>query len=186
MNAWLLPTSATIGGTEYPINADFRDVLEIISYLTDTSKPTFVRWGIAVSLFYDGEIPDEYQGEAMQYLADFISYGEKPDKPTQKLLDWDKDAQLIVGDVNKVAGKEIRSLPFLHWWTFLSYFYGIGEGQLSTVVSIRDKKKRGKKLSDWEKEYYKNNKERIDGYEKKFERSQEEKDELRELFGLKK
>lgn len=162
MDAWSLPKSARIGGAEYLINVDFRDVLEIIKYLTDDSRPDFLRWQIAVSLFYDGEIPGDHQQEAMECLADFISYGEREGKPGPKLLDWEQDAQLIIGDVNKVAGKEIRALPFLHWWTFLSYFYGIGEGQLSTVVSIRNKKKRGKKLEKWEEEYYRDNKSRVD------------------------
>lgn len=162
INSWSLPKTALVGGVEYPINTDFRDVLEIIKYLTDDSRPLFVRWQIAIGLFYDGDIPNAHQQEAMEYLSEFISYGEHDHKPGPKLLDWDQDAQLIIGDINKVAGTEIRALPYLHWWTFLSYFYGIGEGQLSTVVSIRNKKKRGKKLEKWEEEYYRENKSRID------------------------
>ena len=162
MNAWSLPKSARFGGIEYPFATDYRDILEIIEYLTNTDRPEFVRWQIALGLFYESEIPDEYQKEAMQYLADFISYGSKDQQSGPKLLDWEQDANLIVGDINKVAGMEIRSLPYLHWWTFLSYFYGIGEGQLSTVVSIRSKKAKGKKLEKWEQEYYKANKHAVD------------------------
>lgn len=162
MNAWGLPRVAVIGGVEYSINADFRDVLEVIGYLSDPTKMDHVKWEIAVSLFYDGDIPDEHKQEAMEYLADFISYGATDDKPGAKLIDWNQDAKLIIGDINKVAGKEIRAESFLHWWTFLSYFYGIGEGQLSTVVSIRSKKKKGKKLDKWEQEYYQENKQIID------------------------
>lgn len=162
MNAWSLPRAAVIGGKEYQINADFRDVLEIIGYLTDASKREYVRWEIAVGLFYEEEIPREHRREAMQYLSDFISYGARDDNPGPKLIDWNQDATMIVGDINKVAGKEVRAEEFLHWWTFLSYFYGIGEGQLSTVVSIRDKKRRGKKLDKWEQDYYRENRATID------------------------
>lgn len=162
MNAWALPMAAEFGGMEYKINADFRDVLEIIDYLTDEKRPEFLRWQIALGLFYDGVIPHVYHQDAMKYLADFISYGEKNSKPGPKLIDWQLDANMIVADINKVAGKEIRALSFLHWWTFLSYFYGIGEGQLSTVVSIRSKKAKGKKLEKWEQEYYSANKSLID------------------------
>lgn len=162
MNAWSLPRYAVFGGVSYAINSDFRDVLEVIRYLTDPGKPAFLRWQIALSLFYDGNIPEEYQEAAMQYLSDFISYGAKDDKPAPKLIDWEQDAQLIVSDVNKVAGMEVRAVSFLHWWTFLSYFYSIGEGQLSTIVSIRDKKRRGKKLEKWEQEYYRKNKDLVD------------------------
>ena len=84
--------------------------------------------------------------EAMEYMAEFISYGESEGHPGPKLIDWEQDAQLIIGDVNKVAGREVRETKYLHWWTFLSYFYGIGEGQLSTIVSIRSKKSSGRKL----------------------------------------
>ena len=178
MNAWSLPKSARIGGVDYPINADFRDVLEIISYLTNESKPMFVRWKIAVGLFYEGQIADEHQEEAMQYLAQFISYGAKDDKPGPKLIDWEKDAEIIVADVNKVAGQEIRALPFLHWWTFLSYFYGIGEGQLSTVVSIRSKKAKHKKLEKWEQEFYRENKDLVDMKSSEPDEIRKEKDNI--------
>ena len=64
--------------------------------------------------------------------------------------------------MNKAAGQEIRALPFLHWWTFLSWFHAIGQGQLSTVVSIRDKLAHGKKLEDWEKTFYRENKGKVE------------------------
>lgn len=162
MSLWSLPTSAIIGGAEYPIHADFRDILEIFRYLDDPDRPEWLRWKIAVALFYDGEIPEEHLQKAMEYLASFIACGAQNEKPGPKLLDWEQDAQAIVADVNKVACAEIRSMPFLHWWTFVSYFNAIGEGQLSTLVSIRDKLRRGKPLEKWEKEYYRKNKERVD------------------------
>ena len=97
----------------------------------------------------------------MEYLADFITYGQRDEKPAPKLLDWEQDAQSIVADVNKVARMEIWVVPYLHWWTFLSYFNAIGDGQLSTLVSIRGKLRRGKKLEKWEQDYRKN-KNRVD------------------------
>lgn len=161
MDLWGLPTSAVIGGVKYPINADFRDVLDIFRYMDNLNQPEYVRWRIALALFYDGEIPEEDRQEAMEYLAEFIACGEQNTKAGPKLLDWEQDAQIIVADVNKVAGAEIRSLPFLHWWTFMAYFNAIGEGQLSTLVSVRDKLARGKKLEKWEQEYFRNNRDRV-------------------------
>lgn len=163
MTPWALPESAVIGGIEYEINTDFRDVLEIMKHLNDPNEPDFVRWQIAIALFYEGDIPDEYRLEAMEYLAAFISYAEADNtKPGPKLIDWEQDSKEIIADVNKVAGREIRSLEYLHWWTFLSYFQAIGEGQLSTLVAIRSKLAKGKKLEDWEKEFYRENKSRVD------------------------
>lgn len=162
MSIWDLPESMEVGGTVYPIHADFRDVLNIIRHLEDPDNPNYLRWRIAVALFYEGHIPDQYAAEAMEKLADFIACERSSDKPGPKLIDWEQDAQAIVSGVNKVAGVDVRSLPFLHWWSFLSSFYEVGEGQLATIVSIRSKKKRGKKLEKWEQEYYRDNKEKID------------------------
>ena len=161
---WRLPDTAVIGGREYRVNPDFRDILEIIGYLNDPQEPEYIRWQIALGLFFEDDIPEADQQEAMEYLADFLSGGQRDEaeKPAPVLLDWEQDCQVIVAEVNKVAGQEIRSLPFLHWWTFLSWFHGIGEGQLLTLVSIRDKLRRGKKLEKWEQEYYREHKSRVD------------------------
>lgn len=156
MDLWQLPRSIPVGGREIPIHCDFRDILEIFSYLQDPNTPEFIRWQIGLGLFYDAPIPREYMAEAMEKMAQFLQAGQEG-KPGPKLLDWQKDAPLIVADVNKAAGQEIRALPFVHWWTFLSWFHAIGEGQLSTVVSIRDKLRRGKRLDQTEKEFYRQN-----------------------------
>lgn len=178
MNSWSLPKTAIFGDVKYSLSTDYRDVLEIIGYLNDTTKPEFVRWQIAIGLFYDEKIPNEYQQEAMQFLSDFISYGATESKPGPKLIDWDQDSTMIISDVNKVSGKEIRSLEYLHWWTFLSYFYAIGEGQLSTVVAIRNKKIKGKKLEPWEKEFYSANRSLVDMNRQKNSGDQKEKQNI--------
>lgn len=185
MNGWSLPTTAVIGGVEYPISADFRDVLEIIGYLNDPDEDAYTRWRIAIGLFYEQEIPEEHHREAMEYLADFITCGQKDDgkKPGPILLDWEQDCQLIVADVNKVAGQEIRTLPFVHWWTFLAWFHAIGEGQFSTIVSIRDKRRRGKKLEKWEQEFYRENKSRVDLKKRYSAEELAEREQLEKLLG---
>lgn len=183
MTPWKLPESVEFGGTVYELNTDFRDILEIMGYLNDLDTPEYLRWQIAIALFYEGEIPREHQQEAMEYLAAFIACGELDSKPGPKLLDWEQDAKAIVADVNKVAGTEIRALPYLHWWTFLSYFQAIGEGQLSTLVSIRDKLRRGKKLEKWEQEYYRENKGRVDLKKRYSAEELAEQERLKKLLG---
>lgn len=74
-----------------------------------------------------------------------------------KLIDWEEDAQLISSGINKVAGKEVRSEPYVHWWTFMGYFNAIGEGALSTIVGIRNKLAKGKKLEKYELEFKREN-----------------------------
>lgn len=183
MSLWDLPQTAEIGGATYDLNTDFRDILEIMGYLGDENSPEYLRWRIALALFYEGDIPQEHQQQAMEYLADFITCGQRSDKPAPKLLDWEQDAQTIVADVNKVAGMEIRALPHLHWWTFLSYFHAVGEGQLSTLVSIRDKLRRGKKLEKWEQDYYRENKSRVELKPKYSAEDLAEQERLEKLLG---
>ena len=163
ISCWKLPTQAHIGGKCYEIHTDYRDILEIFSYFSDPDLPEYMQWQIALALFYEEPIPRQHQSEAMQYLSDFLC-GGKPETgtPGPKLLDWQQDGDLIAADINKVAGQEIRALKYLHWWTFLSWFHAIGDGQLSTVVSIREKLARGKKLEGWEKEYYREHKHRVE------------------------
>lgn len=183
MNLWNLPTSAKIGGVEYPINADYRDILEIFRYLDDPDQPEYVRWKVALALFYEGEIPQQHLQEAIEYLVEFISCDDQDAKPAPKLMDWEQDAQVIVADVNKVAGTEIRALPFLHWWTFVSYFNAIGEGQLSTLVSIREKLRKGKKLENWEQEFYRKNKDKVDLKKRYSAEEIAEQERLNKLLG---
>ena len=147
MTAWELPQSAIFGGITYRLHTDYRDILEIFSYFDDPDLPEHLKWRIALALFYREEIPKAYLQEAMVFLADFLRGGRQEDeKPAPKLLDWEQDGSVIVAEVNNIAGQEIRSLPYVHWWTFLSWFHSIGEGQLSLLVGIREKLRKGKKL----------------------------------------
>ena len=183
ISTWGLPTCGVIGGREYAIHGDFRDILEIFSYLDDPELPEYLRWKIALALFYEGEIPEADQQEAIAFLLQFLNCGKKETgNPGPKLLDWEQDAGMIVADINKVAGQEIRALPFVHWWTFMAWFHAIGEGQLSTVVSIRDKLRRGKKLEPWEKDFYRDNKARVDIQKRYSPEELEEQERLKKIL----
>lgn len=165
MNEWILPESAEFGGREYAVNTDFRDVLEVISVLQDIDKHQSVRTLVALSLFYDDfdTMPASEHQAAAEWMIKFINLGESDDGPPQpKLIDWEQDRLIIAAEVNKVAGTEIRLLDHLHWWTFISYFRGIGDGQLSYIVSIRDKLRRGKPLEKHEREFYRSNRSVVD------------------------
>lgn len=165
MSEWGLPGSVVVSGTEYRINADYRDILDIVSRLNEVSNDKMTDLYVALALFYqDFEVlPESDYPEAVKAMFDFIRCGEpEPKGSSPKQIDWEQDARIIVADINRVAGCEIRSLPFCHWWTFIAWFNAIGDGQLATVVAIRDKLRRGKKLDDWEREYYRNHREKVD------------------------
>ena len=60
---------------------------------------------------------------------------------------------MICASVNRVAQTEVRSLPYLHWFTFIGYYMEIGECTLSTIVSIRNKIANNKKLEKYERDF---------------------------------
>lgn len=158
-----LPVTAQLGDRQYRIHGDYRDMIEIFSYLNDVSLPEFIRWEIALALFYEDPVPRQLYRQAASFLSAFICGGQQEQTGSSaKILDWQQDGQMIIADVNRVAGKELRALPFVHWWTFLSWFHSIGEGQLSTVISIRQKLAKGKKLEGWEKDFYRENRKKVD------------------------
>ena len=187
MTGWELPISAVIGGREYRLNTDYRDILDIMQRLENPDDPEWLRWRVALALFYEDydQMPAGDQQEAMEYLASFINCGQSDEEHSRrvKLLDWDQDALPIIADVNKVAGCEIRALPYLHWWSFLAFFNGIGEGQLSTLVSIREKLSRGKPLEKWEREFYQQNKSRVDLKKRYSVEELAEQERLKALLG---
>ena len=183
LNLWQLPESTALGGETYTLHTDFRDILEIFSYLNDPDLPEFIRWEVALALFYDRPVPEAYREEAANFLSFFLTGGQTEERPGPRLLDWEQDAPAIIADVNKVAGQEIRAMPHVHWWTFLSWFHAIGEGQLSSLVTIRDKLARGKKLEGWEKAFYRENKKRVDLPKKYSARELAEQERLMKLLG---
>ena len=176
MNGWFLPESAEFCGREYSVNTDFRDVLEVISVLQDINMHESLRALVALSLFYNDfeSMPDIAHQEAADWMVRFIAVDEEDDgSHHSKLIDWEQDRTIIAAEINKVAGCEIRLMEHLHWWTFISYFRSIGEGQLSYIVGIRDKLQRGKKLEKHEREFYKKNRTTVD-FKQKLSASEDE------------
>lgn len=198
MYAWKLPTSLNVGSIDYKIRTDYRVILDILAAMNDPDilSPEMSEDEMHAEkvltmlqiLYIDFDrIPPDDWTEAAEKACEFIDCGIKDDgTPKPRLMDWEQDAPIIVPAVNKVCNYDVRSVKYMHWWTFFGYYMEIGECMLSTVVSIRDKKRRGKKLEKWEQDFYKNNKHIVDLKSKKTERSEEEKEALRELFGLKK
>lgn len=163
-----LPTEIMIEECPYNIRnrGDYRVILDIFSVLDDEELDQKERVISALIIFYEdfNDVEDvlsfPYLEEATTQMYNFFN-GDKAKadkvKEARKLIDWEGDSALICSAINKVAGKEIRSEPYIHWWTFLSYYMSVGESVLSTVISIRDKTINSKKLEKWEQEYKREN-----------------------------
>lgn len=185
-----LPKTLTVDGKEYEIRSDFKTGLLILQAFQDPDL-TVEEAGMVMlqCLYKDFEsIPMAAQNEAYKQAIWFMNCGEYDETnpyipPTRKLYDFEQDSQVIFSSINKVAGYEVRSLDYLHFWTFIGYFNEIGQGTFSTIVSIRDKKRRNKKLDDWEKEFYRNNKHMVDLKRKYSEEELDELEELKDLLG---
>ena len=185
---WELPTSLTVGGEEWKIRTDFRAVLDILKYFADPDYEQDEKWAICLDILYEDfeQMPRYLHEEAAKQAVEFIDMGIKDDgkqKPT--LMEWEKDAPIIIPSVNRVVGQEVRAMQYMHWWTFLGAYMEIGESLFSQIISIRAKRAKGKKLEKWELDFLKENKELIELKRKKPERSAEEKAALDELFGRK-
>ena len=169
-----LPTTIEIKGKEYPITekGHFKVILDCFELLNDDEIPENLRAFDCLKIFFEDINSDEdianklgvdgYQ-EAVQKMFQFyncnqLEVPQKSQPPSLNLVDWETDAQLICAAILEVAGVDIRSLPFLHWFTFMGYYMSINPNSAwGNIINIRYKKARGKKLEKHEREYIMNN-----------------------------
>lgn len=159
-----LPQTLKVCNKDYEIRSDFRDILKIIAAYNDKDLSDQEKVFVCLRRVYkdlDGMPKDkDTYAAAFKAATDFIACRLSDDKPGPKVLDWEKDEQLIFQAVNKVAGTEVRNAPYLHWWTFMGYFNEIDrDSVLGAVLTIRQKKAHGKKLEKHEKEFFVANRE---------------------------
>lgn len=159
-----LPVAFEIGGQSYKIDSDFRNILTIFEAFSDNKLTDKEKAYICIKRLYINNIPFKYTEEAIRKAYWFCDGGDMPKTEPDKIrtIDWKHDEQIIFPAVSKTMSiPDVRSLPYLHWWTFLGCFGEIGEGLFSTVLSIRRKKSNGKTLEKYEQEFFKQNKELI-------------------------
>ena len=164
-----LPTTVTLNGTVYTIReqGDYRMVLDCFQVLNDVELSDKERTLACLIIFYEDfnevesvlDLDEETLTGLINNAFLFFNCGQKHSsgETNYKTIDWEQDSQLISSAVNKVAGKEIRAEQYIHWWTFMGYFNAVGESALSTVVGIRDKIVKGKKLEKYERQFRQDN-----------------------------
>ena len=164
-----LPTTIEVKGRKFNIrnSGDFRMVLDCFSALQDEELSEDYRVLACLLIFYNefNDIEDlreveEYIEGLVKEMYRFFNCGQE-DSPGadagSSVIDWEQDSTMICAAINNVAKTEIRAVPNLHWWTFLGYYMSVGESVLSTVVGIRDKILKHKKLEKWEQDFKKSN-----------------------------
>lgn len=164
LDLYTLPTTANIGGRDFDIRTDFRAVLDIIRVQQDTELSPEEIAQVCLMIFYPDfdEIPPHLYYEAYMQMVDVMSCGIADDgKEHPRLVDWEKDASLIIAAINRTAGVDVRTVENLHWWTFFSYFMEIRESTFSDIVNIRSKLAKHKKLEKAELEFFRANRDAI-------------------------
>lgn len=175
-----LPKTLTVNGVEHEIRTDYRVILSILEAYDDPDLSDYEKVRVCIELLY---VEPVFSDEALERAIWFIDGGDVPHgKVNARVMDWKQDEYLIFPAVNKVAGCEVRALEYVHWWTFLGWFYGVGEGAFSTVVGIRYKQKCGKPLDKWERDYVRDNPDAVKLHSKLSEKEEAELQELRSLF----
>lgn len=172
MNNYTLPTCFEIEEELFEIRdkGDYRIVLSCFNIICNVNLSDYEKSLACLVLFYssfgDGEeaIENAINCSCKQELLDkmywFFDCGnsyDKSDRPTHKLVDWDKDSLLICSAINRVAGKDVRSEEYIHWWTFIGYYMEVGECALSQILGIRSKIANGVKLEKHEQKFKNDN-----------------------------
>lgn len=180
-----LPTSLEVNGKSYEIRSDYRNILQIIAAYEDEELKDREKVLVCLRRMYVNfdAIPSDDYGAAYDAATGFIECHMRADRPGPKVVNWEKDTQLIFAAVNKVAGKEVRAVEYMHWWTFLGYFQSIDRDDLwGFVLTIRQKKAKGRSLEKHETEFYNANRSMCDISGKRVDRKQEAQDYMEALY----
>jgi hypothetical protein len=157
---WDLPLSVEIDGKQYNIRnkCDYRMVLDVIKALNDEELEKIHRIQCALEIFYEDLKGLTNYEKAINEMLKIINNGEENisnDNPPQ-LMDWEYDFKLIAPPINKVLGYSVRDPEkTTHWYDFVGAYMEIDECVWSTVISIRLKKQKHKKLEKWEEDFCK-------------------------------
>ena len=165
---WDLPIAVEIDGTEYKITnkCDYRMVLDVICALNDSELTEEEKIKTALYVFYEDLSECSNIEQAIKEMFKIISYGDDSEELKQEkqpLMNWQHDFPQIAPPVSRILGYDVRTPDrYTHWYTFLGGYMEIGECTFQNIISIRSKRRKGKKLEDWEQDFYKENKKMVD------------------------
>ena len=132
-------------------------------------------WANLLLAITDIERPSDSEAAITAFVsfADPRGSGNK-EKPHTRLISWSQDFDLMVAPINHILNTECRSLPYLHWRTFLAAYLEIPpESVFARVLRIREKLRTGKKLEKYERSWYNRNRDLVH-LKPKFSKKEEE------------
>lgn len=166
---YALPTTVLVNGEEYNIRnkGDYRLVLDCFFTLENEELTKQERLLACLVIFYEcfTDVEDLFKvnnlADFVKPMYEFFNCGKSDEeigrRSNYKLIDWKRDELLVVSAINTVSNKEIRSEEYMHWWTFMSYYTGIGNCTLSYIVGLREKKAKNEKLEKHERKFIQEN-----------------------------
>lgn len=182
-----LPDALEVSGATYAIRTDYRDILRVLLAFDDPDLEDAEKLELLLeNIYIDVEaIPPEDLQEAVNAAMGFIDHGQEADGKSARSMDWEQDAPLLFPAVNKVAGFETREPGrYIHWWTFTGYFMEIHDSVFSSVLSLRQKRNKGKKLEKHEQDFWKENKKICELKKRKSREQIEEEARLNAILGF--
>ena len=156
---WDLPIAVEINGKSHPIRnkCDYKVVLDVICALNDNELTDEEKVKCALFIFYEDISAIEDFDTAIKEMFCVINGGEENEESQEQkpqLMDWEHDFPQLAPPISRVLGYDVRTPnKYTHWYSFLGAYMEIGECTFSTIVSIRSKRAKGKKLDKWEEEY---------------------------------
>ena len=156
---WDLPIAVEINGKSHPIRnkCDYRVVLDVICALNDNELAEEEKVKCALFIFYEDISAIDDFDTAIKEMFRIINGGEEQEENQEQrpqLMDWEHDFPQLAPPISRVLGYDVRTPDkYTHWYSFLGGYMEIGECTFSTIVSIRSKRAKGKKLDKWEEEY---------------------------------
>ena len=146
-----LPRALEVAGASIPIDADFRNVLEIMAAFEDDDLTDSERRMLLMERLYKEPVSDILQALEQAYW--FLGGGN--DKPHTgrgrdygQLYSWVQDRIYILAAVDAVLGYSCRGKRFVHWWDFLGAWMAVGDSTISNAINLRKRKKQGKLTKD--------------------------------------
>jgi hypothetical protein len=165
---WDLPIAVEINGKNHPIRnkCDYRVVLDVICALNDNELTDEEKIKCALFIFYEDISAIDDFDTAIKEMFRIINGGEEQEENAQEkpqLMDWEHDFPQLAPPISRVLGYDIRTpQKYTHYYTFLGGYMEIGECTFATIVSIRSKRAKGKKLDKWEEEYLKEHRKMVE------------------------
>lgn len=179
-----LPTSLLIDGYEYPVNSDFRTMIQFEVMMFDEDLSDKERITQALELFYR-ECPHDI-AQAIDRLLWFYRCGKDEESNAktsgggsgERIYSFTHDDAYIFSAFLNQYAINLQEIEYLHWWQFRAMFKSLNDSQ-EFVKIMRFRAMDLSKITDKEqKAYYKKMKEIYKIQNSHQERDKKELDEL--------